>query len=171
MIDLLLDVEIFLTGEGVSYFRDEDGDLRFNCACGNSDFDCIVHQAGQILVLDALWIGEVPTDQLEVAEDVLRRLSNVYTSWGSTYFNRRRGQLAFTTSIDLSMVTLRCERVGGILENLLDPFSKKIGAMHAVLNGTTAADAAVDSYAMWVKEKIAKMMRPFLEGDADPSLN
>ncbi|MGH7213638.1 MAG: hypothetical protein ACREIT_02565 [Tepidisphaeraceae bacterium] len=172
MVDLLLVVEAFLDGEGLCHHRDDANRLCFDFPFGRTSYDCRVHQAGQVLVLNAMWSARVAADEIERAGRVLVRLSRTGNRSGDTRFSPTSGRLKYTTSVDVSMSTLTVERVGTILETLLDPFNVKILAMELVLDGQLPEDAAVDIYEEWDRDRIAALMRPLLEGGGpDPSLN
>lgn len=172
MVDSLLVVEAFLDAKGLCHRRDDANRVCFDLPFGRTSYDCRVHQTGQILILNAMWSGRVASNEVERAERVLVRLSRTGNGNGDTRFSPTSGRLKYTTSVDVSMSTLTADRVGTILETLLDPFNVKILAMEFVLDGQLPEDAAVGAYEEWDRDRAAALMQPLLEaGGPDPSLN
>ncbi len=171
MEDLLLVVEAFLDAEGIAHQRDDTGDLTFDLPYGRTSYGCEVGQVGRTLTFAALWSGRIPSEKGGTAGTLLKRLSNTASISGDTFLNPHRGQLKYFSSVDLSLSDLTVERVGTIIETLLDPFNVKILAMKMVLDGQLSADAAVDCYAEWDRKRLAALMHPFSGNAGDSSMN
>jgi hypothetical protein len=172
MQDLLLVMEAYLDSKGIDHFRDEMDRISFNLRFGGTSYHCHVAQDGWIMRIDALWNERIAIDEAEQAECVLTRLSSIPGAIGNTLYNPARGEVVYCTSVDLSHVVLKVDRVESILETLLDPFNVKLLATEMVLDGRLPESAAVEVYAVWHRERLANMIRQIVEGTGiDPSMN
>ena len=78
----------------------------------------------------------------------------------------------YNSSVDLGMVDFTIDRVGQVLETLLDAFNVKVLAMEMALDEKMTADVVVESYAAWDRRRIAEMMgRAVNDGPVDPLSN
>ena len=172
MVDLIFVVEAFLDGQGITHSRDEAGAVMFELPFGRTVYECSILQFGQALYLSALWRGTIAPDRMDAAQELLLRLIDAGAHVGQTHLNPRRGLLKYNSSVDLGMVDFTIDRVGQVLETLLDPFNVKILAMEMALDEKMTADAAVECYGEWDRRRIAELMgRAVDDGPVDPSLN
>ena len=172
MTDFIFIVEAFLDGQGIAHSRDKIGTVAFELPFGTTSFECSVNQFGQTLCVSALWCGVIAPDHINAAQRLLLRLIDAGAQLGQTHLNPRRGLLKYNSSVDLGMVDFTIDRVGQVLETLLEPFNIKILAMEMALNQKMTADVVVESYAAWDRRRIAEMMgRAVDDGPVDPSSN
>src|SRR5206468_1894051 len=102
--DIVSVVKGWLDETGLRYEMDDDG-VRFDLPFGSTSYNCLVWAEGETKMdISAVCHEAVPSDRIDEAEQLLRKLVEVGDGGGQTWLNRRTGQLMRQLSVDVSMV-------------------------------------------------------------------